>query len=158
MTKPKNEETLSPFQGSIEVSRDPIFEEAYDSSKIKWVWSGDDKKIEGELTPSCLTKQLKKLFKEIGVNYDMFTKSGFTLKSDIPGLPLDKLSYKGTQNIKIQFSGATYSDFEHNKEQIQLYLENQNISFKEHCMFFCPENAKQTELTAKFMADMEKLR
>lgn len=158
MTKSKNEETLSPFQGSIEVSKDTIFEEDYVKSRVKWDWTDDGKKIEGEMNPSCLSKQLKKLFKEIGVKHEVFNKDSTTLKSDIPGLPLDDISPKGSQHIKLQFSGTTYSDFEDKKEQIQAYLKDKNISFKEHCMFFCPENARQTELTAKFMADLEKLR
>lgn len=158
MSKTKELDKKDPFQGSIDVRRDLVFEEDYLASRIQWSYNNGDKKINGECTPACFTKQLKQLFMELDVNYKMVQKESIVLRSEISPLRFDKLAYNGPDHVRIYFSGLTPSDFKTKREEIESFLDERNISHKMYCPWVCPENAKQHELTSKFLTDFEKLR
>lgn len=156
----KNNDKLEPYQGSIDARKDPIFEEEYYPSKIKWLWEEGDEKIEGTLTPSCFTRPLKKLFLKHGIHFETITQESTILKSDLDSsLDINKISYMDSQRyVRIRFSGITAQEYEENAKAIQAYLDDHNIAHKKQCSWICDENAKQSELTAEFIVKHEELR
>lgn len=156
MSKPNKEKPKKdPFQGSIKACRDSVFEEKYAPSRVKWSWNHNGEEIAGELNPACLTIQLKKLFKELEVDYEIETHDSIALKSAIPGLPVE-LSYDGTHHVRLRFSGRTESEFDSNRDIIQSYLKEKDINYENYCLFVCVTGGRQAELTTKYLSDMEK--
>lgn len=159
MSKTKELDKKSPFQGSIDARIDPVFEEDHLATKVDWWYEDNAGKIEGELTLSCFTEGIKQVFKRVdNLDFKIVQKEKTILKSAHPEFEFNKMVYNGPNHVRIYFSGVTPSDFEGKRKEIEAFLDKQSISHKMYCPWVCPENAKQHELTSKFLTDFEKLR
>lgn len=159
--KKKEPEKKKPFQGSIVVARDPLFDDITQPDRVFWEYKipNEDRIIKGDMQTSCNDLNLRQLFKSIGV--EPVTRKGAAITSltkKIPrGLPIVSMEAYGENRVKMCIEAETQTEFDGKLAKIHAFCEKRNIAYEDFCLYICVVGAKQTELTSKYLKDMEKL-
>lgn len=151
--KPKK----APFQGSIRAEDREIFHKQITTKIASWRY-GDD--LHGTFSERCLTTKLIELFKTLGVDHqvDDNPEPGSIMIDKIPGVDECEIEQDGKAHVRIRFEGNTRTHFEHRRERIQAFLDENKIPSENYCLFVCVTGAKQQEITDRYLVDMEKLK
>ena len=153
--KPKK----APFQGSIRAEDRDCFHVEITTKIASWQ-DGEDTNLHGTFSERCLTTNLIKLFDKYNVHYQVDTnpEPGSAMADAIPGVDECFIEQDGKAHVRIRFEGNTRTHFEHRRQQIQKFLDENNIPAEDYCLFVCVTGAKQQELSEKYLTDMERLK
>ncbi len=150
--KPKR----APFQGSIRAEDRELFHKQITTKIASWKYED----LFGTFSERCLTTKLIELFKRLGIEHQVEDnpEPGSVMADKIPGVDECFIEQDGKAHVRIRFEGITRTHFEHRRQQIQKFLDENNIPSENYCLFICVTGAKQQELTDKYLMDMEKLK
>lgn len=156
----KKDEPKEPLlKGSIRVAKNQVF---FEERAIKGIEIVDDG-IKACMIPSCMSDELKAIFKKYNIQWDTIKNDKPKTVKEISGLVFDEIAEVDAEYLRIRFSANTPSEFESRRDKIITYLETHDINFGEidgsiACIWVCVAKGRQSELTDEYLESLDRLR